>query len=59
MHFSTHPFGCELVEVISGAHTSDETLDAVEELAEAFGKPRSASGKTRPASSSTASPSRR
>jgi len=38
MHFFNPPVRMQLVEVISGAHTSDETLDAVEELAEAFGK---------------------
>ncbi len=38
MHFFNPPVRMQLVEVISGAHTSDETLDAIEELAEAFGK---------------------
>jgi len=38
MHFFNPPVRMPLVEVISGAHSSDETLDAVEELAEAFDK---------------------
>ena len=38
MHFFNPPVRMQLVEVISGAHSSDETLDAIEELAEAFGK---------------------
>jgi enoyl-CoA hydratase/3-hydroxyacyl-CoA dehydrogenase len=38
MHFFNPPVRMQLVEVISGKHTSDETLDAIEELAEAFGK---------------------
>jgi len=38
MHFFNPPVRMQLVEVISGKHTSEETLDAVEELAEAFGK---------------------
>jgi len=38
MHFFNPPVQMPLVEVISGAHSSDETLDAVEELAEAFDK---------------------
>jgi len=38
MHFFNPPVRMQLVEVITGAHTSDETLDAIEELAEAFGK---------------------
>jgi enoyl-CoA hydratase/3-hydroxyacyl-CoA dehydrogenase len=38
MHFFNPPVRMQLVEVITGAHTSDETLDTVEELAEAFGK---------------------
>ncbi|WP_262177738.1 3-hydroxyacyl-CoA dehydrogenase/enoyl-CoA hydratase family protein [Haloarcula laminariae] len=38
MHFFNPPVRMQLVEVITGAHTSDETLDAVEELAEEFGK---------------------
>ncbi|WP_415382329.1 3-hydroxyacyl-CoA dehydrogenase NAD-binding domain-containing protein [Halosimplex sp. TS25] len=38
MHFFNPPVRMALVEVITGAHTSDETLDAIEELAEAFDK---------------------
>ncbi|WP_178917238.1 3-hydroxyacyl-CoA dehydrogenase/enoyl-CoA hydratase family protein [Natronomonas gomsonensis] len=38
MHFFNPPVRMQLVEVISGAHTSEETLEATEELAEAFGK---------------------
>ncbi|WP_277541245.1 3-hydroxyacyl-CoA dehydrogenase/enoyl-CoA hydratase family protein [Haloarcula laminariae] len=38
MHFFNPPVRMQLVEVITGAHTSDETLDAVEELAEELGK---------------------
>mgnify|MGYP000297795176 FL=1 len=38
MHFFNPPVRMALVEVITGAHTADETLDAVEELAEAFDK---------------------
>jgi len=38
MHFFNPPVRMQLVEVISGAHTSEETLDAVEQLAEAFDK---------------------
>ena len=38
MHFFNPPVRMQLVEVITGAHTSDETLDAVESLADAFGK---------------------
>jgi len=38
MHFFNPPVRMQLVEVITGAHTSDETLDAIEELAEDFGK---------------------
>jgi len=38
MHFFNPPVRMQLVEVITGAHTSDETLDTVEELAEDFGK---------------------
>jgi enoyl-CoA hydratase/3-hydroxyacyl-CoA dehydrogenase len=38
MHFFNPPVRMQLVEVISGANTADETLDATEELAEAFGK---------------------
>ncbi|WP_226023555.1 3-hydroxyacyl-CoA dehydrogenase/enoyl-CoA hydratase family protein [Halomicrobium salinisoli] len=38
MHFFNPPVRMDLVEVITGAHTSDETLDVIEELAEDFGK---------------------
>jgi enoyl-CoA hydratase/3-hydroxyacyl-CoA dehydrogenase len=38
MHFFNPPVRMELVEVISGAHSSDETLTLVEDLAEAMGK---------------------
>jgi len=38
MHFFNPPVRMALVEVIRGEHTADETLDAVEELAEAFDK---------------------
>jgi enoyl-CoA hydratase/3-hydroxyacyl-CoA dehydrogenase len=38
MHFFNPPVRMQLVEVISGAHTDDETLDVVEDLAEAFDK---------------------
>ena len=38
MHFFNPPVRMQLVEVISGAHSSDETLDLVEDLAEAMGK---------------------
>ena len=38
MHFFNPPVRMQLVEVITGAHTSDATLEAVEQLAEAFGK---------------------
>ncbi|QLH79004.1 enoyl-CoA hydratase/isomerase family protein [Halosimplex rubrum] len=38
MHFFNPPVRMALVEVITGEHTADETLDAVEELAEAFDK---------------------
>ena len=38
MHFFNPPVRMQLVEVISGAHTADGTLDAVEGLAESFGK---------------------
>ncbi|MDS0284014.1 3-hydroxyacyl-CoA dehydrogenase/enoyl-CoA hydratase family protein [Haloarcula onubensis] len=38
MHFFNPPVRMQLVEVITGAHTSDETLDTVEQLAEEFGK---------------------
>ncbi|MDS0258677.1 3-hydroxyacyl-CoA dehydrogenase/enoyl-CoA hydratase family protein [Haloarcula sp. S1CR25-12] len=38
MHFFNPPVRMQLVEVITGAHTSDETLDTIEQLAEEFGK---------------------
>ncbi|ELZ99319.1 3-hydroxyacyl-CoA dehydrogenase/enoyl-CoA hydratase family protein [Haloferax sulfurifontis] len=38
MHFFNPPVRMDLVEVISGAHTDDETLDLVEDLAESMGK---------------------
>ncbi|WP_254271207.1 3-hydroxyacyl-CoA dehydrogenase/enoyl-CoA hydratase family protein [Haloarcula marina] len=38
MHFFNPPVRMQLVEVITGAHTSDETLDTIEQLAEDFGK---------------------
>ncbi|RQG90323.1 3-hydroxyacyl-CoA dehydrogenase [Natrarchaeobius halalkaliphilus] len=38
MHFFNPPVRMQLVEVISGAETAEETLDVVEELAEEFGK---------------------
>jgi enoyl-CoA hydratase/3-hydroxyacyl-CoA dehydrogenase len=38
MHFFNPPVRMQLVEVITGAHTSDETLDIIEELAAEFGK---------------------
>jgi enoyl-CoA hydratase/3-hydroxyacyl-CoA dehydrogenase len=38
MHFFNPPIRMQLVEVISGKHTAEETLRAIEELAEAFGK---------------------
>jgi enoyl-CoA hydratase/3-hydroxyacyl-CoA dehydrogenase len=38
MHFFNPPVRMELVEVISGEHTSDETMDAVVDLAESFDK---------------------
>jgi enoyl-CoA hydratase/3-hydroxyacyl-CoA dehydrogenase len=38
MHFFNPPVRMALVEVISGAHTSEETLDAVEALAESMDK---------------------
>jgi enoyl-CoA hydratase/3-hydroxyacyl-CoA dehydrogenase len=38
MHFFNPPVRMQLVEVISGEHTADETLDTVEALAEEFGK---------------------
>ncbi|MFC5972905.1 3-hydroxyacyl-CoA dehydrogenase/enoyl-CoA hydratase family protein [Halomarina salina] len=38
MHFFNPPVRMQLVEVISGAHTADETLEAIEDLSESFGK---------------------
>ncbi len=38
MHFFNPPVRMHLVDVINGAHTSDETLDAIEQLADAFDK---------------------
>ncbi|SDM38931.1 3-hydroxyacyl-CoA dehydrogenase /Enoyl-CoA hydratase [Halogranum gelatinilyticum] len=38
MHFFNPPVRMQLVEVISGAHTSDETMDAIEALADEMGK---------------------
>ncbi|GAB6880394.1 3-hydroxyacyl-CoA dehydrogenase/enoyl-CoA hydratase family protein [Halorubrum gandharaense] len=38
MHFFNPPVRMQLVEVISGAHSSDETLDLIENLAEEMGK---------------------
>lgn len=38
MHFFNPPVRMQLVEVISGKHTGDATLDVIEELAEDFGK---------------------
>ena len=38
MHFFNPPVRMELVEIIAGAETNEETLDVTEELAEAFGK---------------------
>jgi enoyl-CoA hydratase/3-hydroxyacyl-CoA dehydrogenase len=38
MHFFNPPVRMQLVEVISGAHSADETLEAIEGLAESFGK---------------------
>ncbi|AFK20502.1 3-hydroxyacyl-CoA dehydrogenase [Haloferax mediterranei ATCC 33500] len=38
MHFFNPPVRMDLVEVISGAHTDDETLDVIEDLAEEMGK---------------------
>ncbi|PSP96360.1 3-hydroxyacyl-CoA dehydrogenase [Halobacteriales archaeon QS_5_70_17] len=38
MHFFNPPVRMQLVEVISGAHTAEETLTTVEGLAEEFGK---------------------
>ncbi|MFC4359309.1 3-hydroxyacyl-CoA dehydrogenase NAD-binding domain-containing protein [Halobium salinum] len=38
MHFFNPPVRMDLVEVISGAHSSDETLDLITELAESMDK---------------------
>ena len=38
MHFFNPPVRMQLVEVITGAHTSDETLETIEALAEDFEK---------------------
>ncbi|WP_255195630.1 3-hydroxyacyl-CoA dehydrogenase/enoyl-CoA hydratase family protein [Halorarius litoreus] len=38
MHFFNPPVRMQLVEVISGAHTAEETLETIEQLSEAFGK---------------------
>ncbi|WP_254841303.1 3-hydroxyacyl-CoA dehydrogenase/enoyl-CoA hydratase family protein [Natronomonas marina] len=38
MHFFNPPVRMQLVEVITGAHTDESTLEATEELAEAFDK---------------------
>jgi len=38
MHFFNPPVRMDLVEVISGAHSSEETLETIEALAEDFGK---------------------
>jgi enoyl-CoA hydratase/3-hydroxyacyl-CoA dehydrogenase len=38
MHFFNPPVRMDLVEVIRGAHTNDETMDVVEALAEDMGK---------------------
>ncbi|UIO98836.1 3-hydroxyacyl-CoA dehydrogenase/enoyl-CoA hydratase family protein [Halobaculum sp. CBA1158] len=38
MHFFNPPVRMQLVEVISGAHTSAETMDMVEDVAERMGK---------------------
>ncbi|WP_336002731.1 3-hydroxyacyl-CoA dehydrogenase/enoyl-CoA hydratase family protein [Halorientalis halophila] len=38
MHFFNPPIRMDLVEVINGAHTADETVDAIVDLAEDFGK---------------------
>ncbi|MFB6087517.1 MAG: 3-hydroxyacyl-CoA dehydrogenase NAD-binding domain-containing protein [Haloarculaceae archaeon] len=38
MHFFNPPVRMQLVEVISGAHTDEETLDTVEQLAESLDK---------------------
>ena len=38
MHFFNPPVRMQLVEVISGAHTTEETLETIESLAESMGK---------------------
>ena len=38
MHFFNPPVRMQLVEVITGSHTDESTLDTVEQLAESFGK---------------------
>ncbi|MFB6118616.1 3-hydroxyacyl-CoA dehydrogenase NAD-binding domain-containing protein [Halosegnis sp.] len=38
MHFFNPPVRMQLVEVISGKHTAENTLEAIEALAESFGK---------------------
>jgi enoyl-CoA hydratase/3-hydroxyacyl-CoA dehydrogenase len=38
MHFFNPPVRMQLVEVVTGAHTEESTLETVEALAEAFGK---------------------
>ena len=38
MHFFNPPIRMELVEVIRGEHTTDETMDVIVDLTEAFGK---------------------
>jgi enoyl-CoA hydratase/3-hydroxyacyl-CoA dehydrogenase len=38
MHFFNPPVRMDLVEVISGEHTAEETLDVIEQLAESFDK---------------------
>jgi enoyl-CoA hydratase/3-hydroxyacyl-CoA dehydrogenase len=38
MHFFNPPVQMDLVEVINGAHTAEETTDLVADLAESFGK---------------------
>ena len=38
MHFFNPPIRMQLVEVINGAHTDEETIEVVEDLADDFGK---------------------
>jgi len=38
MHFFNPPVRMDLVEVISGKHTSEDTLELIEGLAESMGK---------------------